>query len=323
MTNFANFEKAKEILGQVRNRIRANRFPQAQRVSYTWLDYEEDIHRLLKSYLPECVLGNVRLFTPSFLADRDFGLEVDNMFHVFYDNTDYLVLVEAKHQTIEIKSDAWLVNYGDGSKNVRDQIDGHVRALMDYLEPISNDVSFKIIYYVTTSGSHESTVTASSKHFNAELYLLSYDHLIYHINQRLKIGPDVQSENVVIRRDTVLSRKESQRVKNNQQIESLSEIGIARRISQSPYLDLLRLGYANDHLGHPEISSAVRYVERCRRELDQSLFRLFDPSPERWLINGSAGMGKSVLLAYAAAVLSSGYHLRKSVGGVGAYKAKE
>lgn len=289
-----HLEKANQVTGQIRNRVRANSFPQAQRIPYSWIEYEGDLHRLLESYLPQCVLGNVKLFTPSFLEGRDFGLEVDNLIHIFYDNTDYLILIEAKHQQIVATGNEWQAQYNDGPKNVRDQIEGHIRALMEYLEPISKDVSLKIIYYVATSVPPAATVRATSKHFNAELYLIGYDRLISHLNQRLGMDP-----------------------------KELGSSGQPRRISQSPFLDLLRLGFANSHLGHPEISSAVRYVERCRRELDQSLFRLFDPTAERWLINGSAGMGKSVLLAYAAAVLSSGYHLQKSVGGIGTYKAKE
>jgi hypothetical protein len=290
----AHLEKTNQVTGQIRNRMLANAFPQAQRIPYSWLEYEGDIHRLLESYLPQCILGNVKLFTPSFLEDRDFGLEVDNLLHVFHDNTDHLILIEAKHQQIVATGDEWLAQYSDGPKNVRNQIEGHIRALMEYLEPISKDVSLKIIYYVASSVPPAATVRATSKHFNAELYLIGHDRLIPHLNQRLGMDP-----------------------------KEANGGSQPRRISQSPFLDLLRLGFANSHLGHPEISSAVRYVERCRRELDQSLFRLFDPTAERWLINGSAGMGKSVLLAYAAAVLSSGYHLQKSVGGIGTYKAKE
>jgi len=47
------------------------------------------------------------------------------------------------------------------------------------------------------------------------------------------------------------------------------------------------------------------YIERCRRNLDMELFRAFDPAKERWAINGSAGMGKSVLLAYSLFVLTT------------------
>ena len=58
-------------------------------------------------------------------------------------------------------------------------------------------------------------------------------------------------------------------------------------------------------LGHPELPNAIAYIERCRRNLDSELFRAFEPTKERWAINGSAGMGKSVLLAYSLFVLTT------------------
>lgn len=289
----AHLEKANQVVGQIRNRVRANNYPQSQRIPYSWLEYESDIHRLLDTYFPQCVLGGVKLFAPSFLADRDFGLEVDNLLHVFHDNTNYLILIEAKHQEVREVGNEWQVQYDSGPKDVKQQVEGHIRALLEYLEPISKDVSLKLIYCVVPSLAPGETRKAVG-HLNAEVHLMAFDRLIPHLNQRLGLDP-----------------------------KSPGSSGEPRRISQSPFLDLLRLGFANPHLGHPEISAAVRYVERCRRELDQSLFRLFEPTSERWLINGSAGMGKSVLLAYAAAVLSSGYHLQKSIGGIGTYKATD
>ena len=289
----AHLEKANQVVGQIRNRVRANNYPQSQRIPYSWLEYESDIHRLLDTYFPQCVLGGVKLFAPSFLADRDFGLEVDNLLHVFHDNTNYLILIEAKHQEVREVGSEWQVQYDSGPKDVKQQVEGHIRALLEYIEPISKDVTLKLIYCVVPSqGPGETRKTVG--HLNTEVQLMAFDRLIPHLNQRLGLDP-----------------------------KSAGSSGEPRRISQSPFLDLLRLGFANPHLGHPEISSAVRYVERCRRELDQSLFRLFEPTSERWLINGSAGMGKSVLLAYAAAVLSSGYHLQKSVGGIFTHKATE
>jgi hypothetical protein len=77
------------------------------------------------------------------------------------------------------------------------------------------------------------------------------------------------------------------------------------RIVQSDLLGLLRLGLPVAELGHPELPNAIAYIERCRRNLDMELFRAFDPAKERWAINGSAGMGKSVLLAYSLFVLTT------------------
>lgn len=287
-------EAANRVAAQIRARVRARQLPQPTGVPYPWYEFEADVHRMLAAFLPQCVLGNVRLFTPSSLGDRDFGLEVDNLLHVSHDNTDHLVFIESKNQNIIANKKGWFAQYDNGPKDVLKQINGHVKALVEYLEPISKNVSLKLVYYVVTSTPNAPVVSSTGSSFNADLYLVGYDNLIPHLTKRL--GLDPQSENAT---------------------------GDPRRISQSPFLDLLRLGSANPHLGHPELSAAVRFVERCRRNLDYGLFKLFDPKPECWLINGSAGMGKSVLLAYAAAVLSSGYHLQSSVGGIGAYPATQ
>jgi negative regulator of replication initiation len=58
-------------------------------------------------------------------------------------------------------------------------------------------------------------------------------------------------------------------------------------------------------MGHPELNNAIAYVSRCRKSIDVELFRLFEPRPQRWAINGAAGMGKSVLLAYALFVFAA------------------
>lgn len=77
------------------------------------------------------------------------------------------------------------------------------------------------------------------------------------------------------------------------------------RISQSHWLRLIRQGMVVADLGHPELQNAVEYVSRCRETLDNRLWRQFEPTKQRWAINGSAGMGKSYLLAYAMAVIAS------------------
>ena len=77
------------------------------------------------------------------------------------------------------------------------------------------------------------------------------------------------------------------------------------RVAQSDILNLIRLGVPVPELGHPELNNALAYIERCHRSIDAELFRAFTPTGERWAINGSAGMGKSVLLAYSLFVLTT------------------
>jgi hypothetical protein len=82
-------------------------------------------------------------------------------------------------------------------------------------------------------------------------------------------------------------------------LSGLSKTYEILRVQQSPILRRLRQGQAVPELGHPEVSNAVAYARRVRGFLDTELFRHFEPGHRRWAINGSAGMGKSVLLGYA------------------------
>ena len=81
------------------------------------------------------------------------------------------------------------------------------------------------------------------------------------------------------------------------------------RVAQSDLLGLLRLGMPVTELGHPELPNAIAYIEHCRRELDTELYREFEPTTERWAIDGLAGMGKSVLLAYSLLVFATDQRL--------------
>jgi hypothetical protein len=287
-----HLENANTVVGQMRLRLLGQR-----QVPYNWLEFENDVSRILESFLPYCVLRGARLFTASFLNVDDFGLEVDNMLHIRHEETDYLVLIESKHQPIPVEGGDWIVKYSkngkEEGKDAKIQLNKHLVALHEYLHPVSRNTSLKIVYFVTSNVSNRKIQTATG-HLNAELVLLGFDQLIDQITKKFGLDP-----------------------------QAAEMTGDPRRIAQSAFLDLLRLGHAHTHLGHPEISAAIRYVERCRRELDQGLFKLLKPTEDLWLINGSAGMGKSVLLAYTAAVISCGHELYKFQGERGIKPADE
>lgn len=284
----SQLESANKVIGQMRTRIQGAR---TSKIPYPWYEYESDVNRMLEAFLPHCVLSGVKLFTPSFIAsENDYALEVDNMLHIRHQETDYLVLIESKHQPIPVSGSRWIGKYKDKStgkeeeKDILEQLEKHIVAIHEYIRPVSKNIQLKILYYVA-SDQQSRQIERRAGFLNAELVLLGFDQLITELAKRLDLDP------------------------------KRGEIhGIPLRIAQSEFLDLLRLGYAHPHLGHPEISAAVRFVERCRRELDQGLFELLKPTEDCWLINGSAGMGKSVLLAYTAAVISCGHKLRKFQG---------
>ena len=93
-----------------------------------------------------------------------------------------------------------------------------------------------------------------------------------------------------------------------------SQENYIQRTEQSPILAELRKGMPVAELGRPDLSNAISFVHNCRRALDHELFRRFPSSQGMtWkshaAINGTAGMGKSVMLAYILFVLSCNYYI--------------
>ena len=259
-----------------------NRHPN-DRLPYSSEEYEDDLTRLLEWMFPHAVLPGIRIFSPE-LLNRDYGCEMDNLVHLRLDGYDYIVIVEAKKQSVQVSNGGWFTTYRGERKDVLEQVDRHVRTMAEYLRPLSRDMQLKFVCYVASSDT-QTQHRSETIYRNTDVYLCSFADL-----------PDILDDHFNLPRDGGQPPPE------------------VMRVAQSTLLNTLRLGLPVPQLGHPEVTSAVRYVERCRRSLDQSLVDQFRPTPERWAINGSAGMGKSVLLGYAAAVLCSGYTLSYSLG---------
>jgi hypothetical protein len=236
---------------------------------------------LLGAILPFSVLSGIRIFDPGRRDLTDFGFEMDALLHLRYEGADWIIIIEAKRQPVQVTGSTWTVYYEGKPKDVTAQVSSHVRSLWSYLEPIAVNRELRFLAVVVSS--EPTTLERKVAGFrNAEVLLTSIGKLPRLLSDRFNLNGDPERS----RPEAIL------------------------RVAQSEYLDLLRLSLARPELGHPEYTSALRYVERCRRALDDTLFLEFKPTPERWAINGSAGMGKSVLLAYAAVVFSTGYELK-------------
>ena len=199
---------------------------------------------------------------------------MDNLMHIRFQGADHIVIIEAKKQLIEVQGNKWLVRYGDVEKDARVQVESHIATIREYLRPIARGVTLKYVAIVVSPDVHTPSEVATGA-LNSKLYLTSTRDL-------KKVFRD--EFNITEKADRDLPER--------------------LRIAQSSFLDMLRLSIPLRELGHPELPGAIFYVERCRRALDNALFQHFSPAADRWVINGSAGMGKSVLLAYAATVLS-------------------
>jgi hypothetical protein len=246
--------------------------------------FERRVRQIIDQHHPFCALSNILLFHGerarfSVVSNQDgnrsdYAFELDHLLHRATDTKDVLTIVECKNQPITVRDErSWEVVYADlefrdGRKqvhNVQEQIERQAKALRGYVNPLSRGRLLQIEVIVVSSGSSTPTRERQVNPW-LKIYLLSENTLMLAIKM-LKPSP--------------------------------------LRVVQSDLLGLLRLGIAVPELGHPELPNAIAYIERCRRDLDVELFRAFEPTKERWAINGSAGMGKSVLLAYSLFVLTT------------------
>jgi hypothetical protein len=255
----------------------------------TGAKFEREVHDLLDKELPFCVLPNVTLFRPDeFRAEEpDLGedrinsraYELDNVFHYRQNESDVVVIIETKALPITAEENRWTyVRYSEGGRDrkidARDQLVNHAQTILRYLRPVGRHTLLKVEAYVVTTLCKPAIVHSQEHSENIRLHLCGVEQLVELIRE-IKRSATNQRANVQL-----------------------------LRIAQSEFMTLLRLGNPIKSLGHPELRHAIQYIARCRRDIDHELYRSFSPSKNRWAINGTAGMGKSVLLAYATAVLS-------------------
>jgi hypothetical protein len=244
-------------------------------------DFERGIGELLKARLPHCYLANVPVFPAdeTMLADTKAN-ELDFIIHLRKGDAQILVIIECKNCRVTGSQDArggfarpaasasWLAHYPDKIKDVKNQLRAQRRALLSNLEPIDRAVQF-----------HAVVVCANAEGLEREPgYIVAQEPSIL--------------EMTLIREDRFL-----------QLFEKLLEGASVFRVQQSEILRRIRLGQPVPALGHPEIYNAIEYCHRCRAFIDSEIFQHLDFKHERWAINGSAGMGKSVLLVYATMAL--------------------
>lgn len=264
-----------------------------ERIPYDPTEFEQDVQRLLDLAFPFCCLPGIQVFSPCKRGETEFGSEMDHLLHFRMGGTDYLVVVEAKMQSVQVDGDRWRVNYSSGPKDASKQVSRQLRTLWEYLRPIGPKTDLKMIALVVSVDAKVSQAVKSG-HLNSPLVLVPITGLVGYLRSHFNLDGD-------------LSRPAATPL----------------RVSQSPFLSLLRRSCPIPALGHPELKTAISYVERCRRSLDESIYKDFIPTRSHWAINGSAGMGKSVLLAYSAAVFCSGYCLGEFEGEAFPVKAND
>jgi hypothetical protein len=259
-------------------------------IPYESGEFESDMQRLLELQFPFSCLPGIQIYSPRKRGKQElgaeFGAEIDHLLHFRLGGTDYLVVVEVKMQPLEVSEKGWRATYtnketgGITKKCAKKQVDRQIQTLWEYIRPVASKVDLKFLGLVVSVDPATQEITASG-YEGSPLALLPVKRLVPYIREFFNLDEPEEKQ------------------------------AIRLMVSQSPFLSLLRMSCPLAPLGHPELKSAICYVDRCRRSLDESIYKDFEPTKGHWAINGSAGMGKSVLLAYTAAVLCSGYRLHE------------
>lgn len=245
-------------------------------------EFEQRVWEMIERHHPYCTLSNVVLFTPqrAWLTDEESGrpagcgdhaVEMDHLFHRIHGSEDVLTIVECKDApVIEVTDKKWMFNSKKGPRNAQDQLRRHARALRAYVNPRRPDNRLIIHGIVVTNYA----IPKGADH--DQLHQQDGDGLMLDLMEKEKFEAFLEKMKYV-----------------------------PTRVTRSDLLGVLRLGGAVPNLGHPELPNAIAFIDRCRRELDRELYRAFQPTSNCWAIDGFAGMGKSVLLAYSLLVFAT------------------
>lgn len=242
--------------------------------------FEREVGQELDSLRPHSRLSKVLLFRPDLPVHRRYGFEIDHLLHLRDGLVDRLFIIECKAQPVTIQSGQWLVNYRDGgenvTKNAKEQLRNQAVSVLQHLGDTEEGRQIKVEACLLSSYHLSSRVSGLSDHPSITFHLFNKEMFF----EWLK-----------------------------------TQITFAQRVEQSSILSRLRQGVAVNELGRPDIGNAISFVADCRKSLDQEMFRNFPVSSVgmTWsshaAINGTAGMGKSVMLAYILFVLSCDYYV--------------
>jgi|GEM_PF-2758277 len=254
--------------------------------------FELEILEALEVAHPASTLSSVCLFQPEhFSGGQDLGFEIDHLVHFSAGEEDHLVMFECKAQSVDLvgamsslAAKEWTVIYSANGvakrKFLKSQLFSQAQALLRNLYPRRS--AYEVFVHGVVVSSDQRTPTLSQE-------APTQERLKYHLVSELNLRAALQSPGGI----ATLLGLSPQSVRAN-------------RVQESDILRKVRHGGIVPELGHPEVPNGLRYVERCRETLDFELTKFFEPTEGKWVINGAAGMGKSVLLTYAATVFSTG-----------------
>ena len=242
--------------------------------------FEDKVGNLISYYHPNSHLSGVFLYIADLLKDGEsssvFGRELDHLMHLQDGHTNRIYIIECKNQPIQIDKEKQIgyVTYSRSDNtviksSVYKQLKMQIRAILQMVKPV-DEMDLEIHAYAISSNNANDLLETEEIFESRKLFFkyMSFSDF----DKELQLGREEL---------TVL------------------------RVGESELLRRLRQGKPCSHLGHPDIRDAIEYRNRLRLTLDLSLFDYFQPKGTgKWAINGTAGMGKTVLLAYTACVMS-------------------
>ncbi len=246
---------------------------------------ENKAGKLLQQHFPFAILSSVPLFRADTPEGHLFANQADHILHMRRGEEEKLVVIECKDnilrrftkensKEIALNSKCWYARYFGQAKEVRKQVRGQIQALFQCLR-IQERGSPVVEGWVVHAGRHPEEI----RQLYADGVLL-----IAMTNRQFK-----------------------------ERLERLKAEGwkpVAVHASQD--LTQLKMGRHEDYLPHPPTNEALQHVDNLRFVLDGGIFTKFHLEGQKrthWAISGSAGSGKSVLLAYAACVFRSNRHI--------------
>jgi negative regulator of replication initiation len=238
--------------------------------------FEDTYGEQLRDRFPCSVLSGIPVFRPD-LGDRALGYEIDHLIHVRDGDLDTLFIIECKGCPVR----------GANGNRPRAQEPW----IVDYRNPLTGETKAK---------------DARQQVINHAIALIHFFAGFKRAGRPLKIEACVVSSfsETTYVADPVNPQLGLHLSSAENFLHALSNRKVLR-VEQSALLSQLRLGLRDENVGHPPINDAIQFITRSRNALDLGLYKAFDPAKNHWAINGTAGMGKSALLAYSLFVLAT------------------
>ncbi len=252
---------------------------------------EETAGKVLRVQFPFGVLSDVSLFRADTPEEHLFANQADHLLHFRRGEEEKLVIVECKQNVlrgwstekarpITEKSKFWFAHYFGTAKDSKRQVRNQARALFQTLD-LQVRGGPPIEGWVVHSGHHHREI-----------------HHVYDDGVTL----------TAMTADQFKAR-----------VHRLADDGWeALPILSSEFLSRLRLGRREEDYPHPVMIDALDHIQNSRRVLDGGIFSKLRPGSNKrshWAISGSAGSGKSVLLAYSLCVFSTDFWIQRAPHG--------